>query len=471
MTPLPSRLTADVAVVGGGLAGLVTALRCARGGRRVLVIERAAEERHVCSSRLASGVFHVALRSPATPPEQLEERMLERHPAAEARLVRALAHNALRAARWLRDEAGAHFIRAGAEPLYDYVLAPPAVARSGRPWQGRGADVLLRQLEAALQHHGGTVRRGHRAQALAMENGRCAGLQCEGPDGAVEVRSGAVVLADGGFQADPALLRRYVTPRPEALVQRNARTGRGDGWRMASAAGVALRESPAFYGHVQSRSALTDDQLWPYPWLDELARSSIVVGTDGRRFADEGRGGIHLANCIARLPEPASTFVVADHAAWLGPAADRPTGPNPKLERAGGAIHRADSLRALATVAAIHADALEHEVESYNAALRSGTLGALSPPRSNSEFRPWPIVVPPFYALPAAAGITYTFGGIGVDEHSRALAPSGLPVPGLYAAGSTTGGLEGGENVAYFGGLCKATVTGLCAAEHILEKA
>ncbi|MBA2962173.1 MULTISPECIES: FAD-dependent oxidoreductase [Ramlibacter] len=462
-------LDADVAVVGAGLAGLVAALRCARGGRRVVVLEQASDERHVCNSRLASGVFHVAFCSPATAPEELERRMRERHPAADPRLIRTLAHNALRAARWLRDEAGAHFMRAGAEPLYDYVLAPPAVARSGRAWQGRGADVLLRALEATLQRHGGVVRRGHRAQALLQEQGRCTGAQCEGAEGALEVRSSTVVLADGGFQGDPDLLRRHVTPRPEALVQRNARTGRGDGWRMAQAAGAAMRESATFYGHVQSRSALDDDQLWPYPWLDELARSCIVVGADGRRIADEGRGGIHLANCIARLREPASTFVIADRPAWEGPAADRPTGPNPKLERAGGRILRAHSLAALAAEAGIDAQGLEREVAAYNTAVRSGEFGTLQPARSTGQFRAWPILTPPFYALPAAAGITYTFGGIAVDQHSRVLATSGVPLPGLYAVGSTAGGLEGGENVAYFGGLVKATVTALCAAEHILE--
>lgn len=465
-----SSVTADVAVVGSGLSGLVTALRCALGGLRVVVLEQEPHERHVCSSRLASGVFHVALRSPTTPPPELEQLMLARNPGADVCLVQALAAHALRAARWLRDEADARFIRAGAESLYDYVLAPPAVARSGRQWEGRGADVLLRQLETRLAARHGRIHRGHRAQGLRMQGSRCAGLTCEGPAGPVQVSAGAVVLADGGFQADSELLQRYITPRPSALVQRNARSGHGDGLRMASAAGAGIRESAAFYGHVQSRSALTDDQLWPYPWLDELARSSIVVGADGRRFADEGGGGIYLANQIARLPDPAATFVIADRCAWKGPAADRPTGPNPKLVRAGGAILTAPSLERLAAAAGIDPQGLVRQVVAYNAALASGDFGALAPARTTRDFRPWPILQPPFYALPATAGITYTFGGIAVDEHSRALAPAGAPVAGLYAVGSTAGGLEGGDGAAYFGGLCKATVTGLCAAEHILEK-
>jgi len=462
-------LQTDVAVVGAGLAGLTTAVRCAQGGRRVAVLEQATAHPHLCSSRLASGVFHVAMTSPATPPDELERRMLARHPGADRALVRTLAANALPAARWLRDTAGAHFMRAGAEPLYDYVLAPPAVARSGRPWQGRGADVLLRRLEAALVELGGVVHRGHRARSLIMKDGRCTGLRSEGPDGAMEVRCAAAVLADGGFQADPQLLRRYVTPQPDALVQRNGRTGRGDGWRMALAAGAAVRESPSFYGHVQSRSALADDMLWPYPWLDELARSSLVVDTQGRRFTDEGLGGVHLANRIAQLPPGLDAYVIADHPAWNGPGAQRATGPNPKLVRAAGTIHRAGSLGELAALAGIDAEALAQTVAGYNAALRQEGLARLSPPRSTADFAAWPVLTPPFYALPAAAGITYTFGGIAVDEHSRVLVSDGQPLDGLYAVGSTAGGLEGGAGAAYFGGLCKAAVTALCAARHILD--
>ena len=43
---------------------------------------------------------------------------------------------------------------------------------------------------------------------------------------------------------------------------------------------------------------------------------------------------------------------------------------------------------------------------------------------------------------------------------------SGGTIPGLYAAGSTTGGIEGGPEVGYLGGLIKALVFGLLAAEH-----
>jgi fumarate reductase flavoprotein subunit len=81
-----------------------------------------------------------------------------------------------------------------------------------------------------------------------------------------------------------------------------------------------------------------------------------------------------------------------------------------------------------------------------------------------------PIEQGPFYALPACVGVTYTCGGIAIDEEGRVRSKEGGIVEGLYAAGSATGGLEGGPNAGYVGGLMKALVFGLRAAEHIANQ-
>jgi fumarate reductase flavoprotein subunit len=80
-----------------------------------------------------------------------------------------------------------------------------------------------------------------------------------------------------------------------------------------------------------------------------------------------------------------------------------------------------------------------------------------------------PIQKAPFYAVPLCAGITYTFGGIAIDEHGRVRRPDGQPIDGLYAIGASTGGLEGGNGGGYVGGLIKGVAFGLRAAEHIAQ--
>jgi fumarate reductase flavoprotein subunit len=75
----------------------------------------------------------------------------------------------------------------------------------------------------------------------------------------------------------------------------------------------------------------------------------------------------------------------------------------------------------------------------------------------------------PFYAIPACAGITYTMGGPVIDSHARMVSRAGHPIGGLYIVGAASGGIEGGPRPGYVGGLVKAAVTGLAAAEHIVS--
>jgi fumarate reductase flavoprotein subunit len=68
--------------------------------------------------------------------------------------------------------------------------------------------------------------------------------------------------------------------------------------------------------------------------------------------------------------------------------------------------------------------------------------------------------------MPICTAITNTMGGIVVDGEARVLDAKGAPIPGLFAAGSTVGGHDGGPHSCYVGGLIKAVI-GLIAAETI----
>lgn len=87
--------------------------------------------------------------------------------------------------------------------------------------------------------------------------------------------------------------------------------------------------------------------------------------------------------------------------------------------------------------------------------------------RSRHRLIPKPILRTPFYAAPVCAGITHTMGGIITDDNAQVLTPSGATIAGLYAAGASTGGIEGGDKVGYVGGLIKAAVMSLRAGEAI----
>lgn len=463
----------DLCVVGGGLAGMSAALRACELGLKAVVLEQSAEDHYLCNSRMSSCVFHLATTNVLSPPEELERAVnAAAQGTAHAGLVKALAGNAERAVRWLQGQ-GVRFIRGSAAPYHNFVVAPPATHKEG-PFDivGRGGDVMLRALEAALVKAGGEIRRGVAARSLIVEGDRCVGVNAIAGAQEQRIEARAVVIADGGFQANRELLREAgISPDPSRMVQRNAGSGRGEGLRMAVAAGARTSNLLGFYGHLMCRDALASDRLWPYPWLDLVAGAGMAVGPDGRRFADESRGGVYLTNRVAALPDPASAVAIFDQAIWDGPGAAFLNPPNPRLIDSGGTVVKADSIEALARELGLPADALAAEVRAHNEAIAAGTLAQLEPARSAGPLAPMPIVRGPFYGVRIVPGITHTMGGIAVDEHARASRADGSVFDGLYAAGSATGGVEGGEHAGYVGGLVKACVTGLLAAEHVAQGA
>ncbi|MEI8399899.1 MAG: FAD-dependent oxidoreductase [Alcaligenaceae bacterium] len=465
------RYTCDLAVVGAGLAGLASALRATELGLRVLVFEKNTEDQYLCNSRLTGGIFHLALSSIEDPAQVIASRIQAvTDNTANPELSQVVAQDALRLIRWL-EQQGIRFMRSGPEPWHTFTLSPPSLPQIGRHWNGRAGDVMLRTLETRLTQLGGQILRGHQTESLLMNGQQCAGLTgLLSHDTAFQVQAAAVVIADGGFQASMSELKKHITLQPEQLCQRNAQTGMGDGLRMAQGIGAAVTALDQFYGHVLSRDALHNDNLWPYPWADELARSGIVVNPAGKRFADEGLGGVFIANQLAKLPNPSSAFAIFDQAIWDGPGTLRTLSANPYIQRAGATIYQADTLEELASQCGLPAQALVEEVLHFNEAVSQKQAESLQPRRSSGKFAPWPIMEAPFYAMPIVAGITYTMGGIRIDPHSRVLNTEGLPIAGCYAAGSCTGGLEGGPRAGYTGGLMKAGVTGLRAGEHAAQQ-
>ncbi len=95
-----------------------------------------------------------------------------------------------------------------------------------------------KRLEANLLKRQGRILRGTRARALKLDAGGVE-IEVEQADGMKKLRAAAVVIADGGFQANLDMVRQSgISPAPEKLLaaeRRHRRSATGCAWRSASA--------------------------------------------------------------------------------------------------------------------------------------------------------------------------------------------------------------------------------------------
>ena len=108
----------------------------------------------------------------------------------------------------------------------------------------------------------------------------------------------------------------------------------------------------------------------------------------------------------------------------------------------------ADTIEQLADRLDIDREGLVREIAEYNAAVQEGEYNptildgkhteGIEPPKTNWAL---PIDTPPYLGYAVTCGITFTFGGLKIDNQCRVLDEEDVPLPGLFAAGELVGGL------------------------------
>jgi len=194
---------------------------------------------------------------------------------------------------------------------------------------------------------------------------------------------------------------------------------------------------------VDPRSGHSAPVVLVYPY-------GIVVDQEGRRFFDEGRDLVHETwEVFARdihFGRPNNiAYAVLDSRLFDIPGYARAI-------RSDVPPYQSGSIEELAVQIGIPAGNLRATIDAFNAAATGGAgqfdatrcdgLAAdntLQPPKSN-----WAraITRPPYLAYPLVGAIAYTFGGLATNAKAEVLGEQG-PMPGLYAAGETTGHFYG----------------------------
>jgi succinate dehydrogenase/fumarate reductase flavoprotein subunit len=323
---------------------------------------------------------------------------------------------------------------------------------------GTGAALIAGLLEAAADH-GVVLERGVRVRHLVIEDGVVTGVQAErgGETLLIGARRG-VVIASGGFEWNPSLLKDFVFgPAPAPL---SPPFNEGDGLLMAMEAGAALGNMSEAWWHASMR---IPDEEYEGRQLNRLTSperhspGSIIVNRQGKRFVNEALSYHDVCHAMRRLDPDSFDFPnlpawVVVHRGFLDryPFMTRyPGDPIPDW------LIQAPTLSALAEALGIDADGLEATVERFNAHARQGIdpdfhRGESAYGRYYGDRRlegPWQTLGPldeaPFYACEIRIGILGTRGGPKVTPRAEVINISGGIVPGLFAAGNAMASFTG----------------------------
>jgi fumarate reductase flavoprotein subunit len=462
-------LQADVVVIGGGGAGMAAAITAMeKGCTSVIVLEKAKSPGG--STALAHDIF--GIESPVqerawfdtSKDDMFKFHMEWTHWTVDPRIVRAFIDKSGDTIRWL-EEMGQRF-----ELRMMYPNQSPWVRHA---LLGRGVE-LCKLLRKNTEDRGARLLTGTRATKILLdEHGQVSGVVAESKDGEVSIQAKTVIITTGGYGNNRELLRRYYPHYKETITYDGPRSNTGDGLALATDVGADLVGLGSMNMHGPSALPTSGADLLA---IDDsydvrgnplkvaimamcLEPDTIWVNKNGRRYVNECflLQFFAYGHIVARQPEGLS-YTIYDSAlvrekeargihyqeapGWAPPDTWICHIPLPGLERELRKPHDgvkiADTWEELADWMGVDRAALKATVDEYNAACDSAHDSVFGKERKYLR----PLRTPPYYALIGQAHICDTIGGIKIDEKMRVISTAEAPVPGLYAAGVTTGGWE-----------------------------
>jgi len=472
----------DVVVVGSGGAGLTAALAAQEEGARVMIVE--SEGVVGGATRLSSGMIMAAdteiqraLGLDDDAGDLYQEYLLVNQYEPQPGLVARLAYESGPTISWL-IELGVGFhpdvMQGGGERVPRSHVPQGGSAREG------GGQYIVDVLSRRCRERGIEIALGRRVDRLLMLGDAVGGVAV-GDD---ELEAGAVVLATGGFGANPALIEKYlptVARTGDWAFYIGPESSRGDALALAGQAGANVAGLDRFVTNLKPNTGPGTREFDAY-----LPAWMLIVGPDGRRVFDEtapyGITYVRVNAVGGRVFGLFDSRTLADNGTPELPTfkAEYPPGtPMPphvwspdgiqRLIDSGGVVH-ADTLEGLADALGLPAAALIGSVGRYNDLV---ALGEDRDFRKAARFLR-PIEMPPFYGVeirPAVVGLTCC--GPQVDDEGHVIDRDSKQIPGLFAAGECTGGVLGPSYVGSGNSLANCVVfgrtAGRSAATYVLN--
>ena len=457
----------DVIVVGAGNAAGCAALAARESGASVVMLERAPEDEAGGNTRFTAGAMRVVYDGVEdiqklvelsdqeiedtdfgtyTQDQFFDDMFRITQYRTDPDMAEILVTTSLDTLVWMRSK-GIRFV-----PIYGRQAFK--IDGKFKFWGGLtvetngGGPGLYESLQEITKREGIETLFETRAMNLIYDGTAVKGVRVKQGDAIKEFDCKAVVMASGGFQANPEWRTRYLGPGWDLAKIRGTRFNTGDGIRMGTDIGAAT------YGNWSGGHAVGWDRNAPefgdLAVGDQFQKHSypffIMVNATGKRFVDEGadfRNYTYAKYGRVILEQPAQF-------AWQ--VLDAKVAHLKRDEYSIRQVTKvtADTIEELATkLEGVDQEAFLKEIKEYNAAVRQDIeynpnvkdgrcTEGLAINKSN-----WAqtIDTAPFEAYQVTCGLTFTFGGLRINTDGQVMDTDLKPIPGFYAAGECVGGL------------------------------
>jgi len=489
--------TAEIVIIGYGLAGAVAAITAHGLGAKVLILEKQSADSHCSCSSIAMGVF----LSPSDIARATEYMIAINQvcqpetPWTDLESVRVWLKYSSQNKDWL-TRLGGHvefFSRGGEFPQL------PG-SDSMELWKYKGCGLrLMRFLYEQIASRKIEVHYETPAQrVLADDRGRVIGVRatdtCGGQSKEVNIRATkAVILCSGGFEENEEMKLQYLRVYPMYFAGGTGNTG--DGIKMAQEVGAELwhmnctsarlcakfPDFPiAFFidfsgGGWSQRSMLVEKQ--------KVGAGFIFVDKYGRRYMSEDLKphaaayelGVFDSHKL-EYPRVPSYHIFDRRRIEYGPLGQLTSGPSGphqlykwsrdnSAELRKGWIVRGETVAELASNIGVPPGNLEKTVQLWNKYCEAGN----DPDFGRNPLELVSLDNPPFYAIKLLPGGSNTLGGPRKNSRAQVMNPFGEPIPGLYAAGEC-GSVFGMLYPAGGGNLAECIAFGRVAAENAVKE-
>ena len=432
---LPKTSNYDVVVIGAGGAGFSAAITAKNAGANVVLLEKMPA---VGGNSLISGAEMNVAKNWVQPKLGINDDSPELHAQdtfkggdgkGDMKVINVMTHEALDAAKWCRDYLGVRF-----EDDNLFFFGGHSRKRALIPVGHTGTEFIAK-FQAKADELGIPVITNMKAEELIKnKDGRVVGVKAtmDGSEYTFNAKGG-VVLATGGFGANPEMVKKYNPKIDERFKTTDAPGTTGEALYMAERAGAELVNM----GYIQT-----------YPICDPLSGAieliadarfdgAIMLNQEGKRFVEELQRRDVLSEAILNQTGQYCWVLWNDNIGKISNTVKAHANEYEAFTKQ-GIMTTCDDLKCIADFTKIPFDQLQKTVKRV-----SDMAGKGNDKDFNHRAGLMDMQQGKYYVIKAVPSTHHTMGGVRINEKAEALTAEGKVIPGLWAAGEVTGVTHG----------------------------